>query len=71
MEDVKCKKTDMENLNKRIDEAREILNGVCDADYDGSLYTKRLYISKCLDILIVEYMRLKKHCNTCKRLQNN
>ncbi|WP_171903838.1 Spo0E family sporulation regulatory protein-aspartic acid phosphatase [Cellulosilyticum sp. I15G10I2] len=49
--------TKLERLNKCIDDLREILNEVCLMADDIKKHEEKLFISRCLDELIVEYMK--------------
>jgi two-component system, cell cycle response regulator len=47
----------LNKLNKGIEELREILNEICATVDDSEKDKERLAVSKCLDELIVEYMK--------------
>lgn len=47
----------LKKLNKSIEELREILNEICSTTQDSEKNKERLAVSKCLDELIVEYMK--------------
>ena len=47
----------MEELNKRINDLRDILNEICCTDQSAELQEERLNISRNLDVLIVKYMK--------------
>jgi len=47
----------MEELNKRINELRDILNEICCTAQNDEIQEERLTASRNLDILIVEYMK--------------
>jgi len=47
----------LEDLNKRIDDLRDILNEICCADPNREAVEERLIISRRLDELIVRYMK--------------
>ena len=47
----------MEELNKRINDLRDILNEICCTDQNTELQEERLNTSRNLDELIVKYMK--------------
>ena len=47
----------LEELNKRINDLRDILNEICCTDQNTELQEERLNISRNLDVLIVKYMK--------------
>ena len=53
---INNKEIKLSELNKQINEVREILNEVC-CTFNGNENPNRLLISQCLDELIVEYMK--------------
>ncbi|MGH4125029.1 MAG: hypothetical protein ACREV6_19100 [Clostridium sp.] len=46
----------MEELNKRINDLRDILNEICCTDSNTDVEEERLVTSRSLDKLIVKYM---------------
>ncbi|MCB2298213.1 aspartyl-phosphate phosphatase Spo0E family protein [Clostridium tagluense] len=46
----------MEDLNRRINDLRDILNEICCTDQNADGEDERLAASRSLDKLIVEYM---------------
>ena len=47
----------IEDLNKRINDLRDVLNEICCTDSYAEEQEERLIISRNLDKLIVEYMK--------------
>lgn len=47
----------MEDLNKKINDLRDILNEICCTELDGIVQEERLNTSRSLDELIVKYMK--------------
>ena len=47
----------MEDLNKRINDLRDILNEICCTDQNAEVQEQRLITSRNLDELIVKYMK--------------
>ena len=47
----------MEDLNKRINDLRDILNEICCTGLDREVQENRLITSRSLDELIVKYMK--------------
>ena len=47
----------MEDLDKRINDLRDILNEICCTELDGKVQEERLITSRNLDELIVKYMK--------------
>lgn len=58
------KHLELARLNKNIEELRDILNEICCTIDESENDKERLSISKCLDDLIVEYMRELNKNNT-------
>jgi len=51
---------DEEKLKDCINNLRDVLNELCCAIDEGEVSIERLFVSRKLDELIVEYMNLKK-----------
>lgn len=51
------KHLELARLNKGIEELRDILNEICCTVDESEKDKERLTVSKCLDDLIVEYMK--------------
>ena len=47
----------MEELNKKINDLRDLLNEICSAEMDSKIQEERLSTSRSLDELIVKYMK--------------
>ena len=47
----------MEELNKKINDLRDLLNEICSEEMDSKIQEERLSTSRSLDELIVKYMK--------------
>jgi hypothetical protein len=51
------KQLTLDKLNKNIEELRDVLNEICCTVEENKNSEERLIVSKCLDELIVDYMK--------------
>lgn len=67
MEKVIIEKMNLDKLQKSINELRDVLNEICASTEETENSSEKLYVSQCLDKLIVEYMN-KINRNTAEDL---
>lgn len=67
MEKVIIEKMNLDKLQKSINELRDVLNEICASTEETENSSEKLYVSQCLDELIVEYMN-KINRNTAEDL---
>lgn len=63
MTESESKYLQLNRINKGIEELREVLNEICITIEGNEKYEKRLAISKCLDELILDYMKELQRLN--------
>lgn len=58
MEKILIEKMNLDKLQKSINELRDVLNEICASADENENADAKLFVSRCLDELIVEYMNI-------------